>query len=93
MLGDNEIYWLSYVAAVKGNGLILFNCCIQQWNKTQQMNTHTRTHTCIYIQMWSKMIAIIVLGYYDCTYLMAKYEDCRVGKVMIPLKDVFSEYI
>ena len=26
-------------------------------------------------------------------YLMAKYEDCRVGIVMIPLKDVFSEYI
>ena len=47
MLGDNEIHRLSYMAAVKGNGLILFNCYIQQWNKTNQMNTHTHTH--IYI--------------------------------------------
>ena len=45
MLGDNEIYWLSYVATIKGNGLILFNCCIEQWNKTKQMNTHIYIHT------------------------------------------------
>ena len=45
VLGINKIHWLSYMAAVKGNGLILFHCCIQQWNKTKQMNTHTHIHT------------------------------------------------
>ena len=84
------------MAAVKGNGLIIFHCYIQQWNKTKQMNTHTHTQMHTYIYIHTDMVQN---DYNNCPrlswlyYLMAMYEDCRVGKAMIPLKDVFSEYV
>ena len=52
------------------------------------MNTHICIHTDV-VQNDTNYCPGLSWLY----YLMAKYEDYRVGKAMIPLKDVFSEYI
>ena len=71
VLGINKIHWLLYMAAIKGNGLIIFHCYIQQWNKTKQMNTHIYIDTDV-VQNNCNNCPELSLMY----YLMAKYEDC-----------------